>query len=752
MEHLNVIITSDPQYPWTEKTDNGTSESDSAKESRSAEYIAEQYRDINNYVASSTRPSIVLINGDLTAFGHGWQRKKMTELMNILTPPIRWGLGNHDIENNYHDTANNGAATDTMRDFLAHYQSLSLSNKSWDVSITQGSNNVDYTGSFNYSWDEGDYHFIQMNNYPGMTGYNYNKTIITTDKRKVYMRWDENLIWLKNTITKAIARGKQVIINIHKPDTWPNSALNAMKALFSAYKDNIKAIFCGHYHKVRGYNASYTEYMGGDIPVFLSGSASQKTYLIMENDWHGLYIYLVTNNNWRQRELIYGPMVSVSDKTIIPEINKNKAATIGANSSLTLQDIYEFPEQLFSINITKHIYDWQVYSISQSGKESKLFWNKDKSPELIFNTGNETDYSRWHIDRHVPETSHVISSYANSIKTIDVPDSKTENGTELVIDNRTNNANQRFLIADSRLGEPVYIASLLNLSVVISSQTENRDVIVYSRDEGVRQIFVFIRCDNKGSNVYQIVNIWTGFVLAWNTVTSKEVFFHKNEYKDEHYWRLEIYGSNSYIISNFKDSSLVLDVSNANTANGTRIQLHARNGNDAQIFSLIKHSNPPAVPAIYDLTAIITNNLDGINDIVKVEITTSKIILSQSNQDDAFIHFYLVRARAKGPSVWQIRSSTFPGTAISLFNDGLYLLENHFDDTQFWNIHANTGNKSNERYIISSFSNPNQVWCKLNTFNPMPGQSNMGRESFLTLRQRPSSEDYTGCIFNIDKI
>lgn len=295
MKNISFVITSDPQYPWTLNTDLGISESDSDKKANSEALIRDQYTSINNYVSDSKSRAVVLVNGDLTAFGHGSERSKIAELLNTLNSPWRWGLGNHDIQNNYLDTANNGAATDMMRMFIEHYNSLTLENKSWDVAIVNGSNHVDYTGSFNYSWDEGDFHFMQLNNFPGMTGYDFNKTIITTDKRKVYMRWDSNLTWIKKSLAGAINRGKFVIINVHKPDQWPTEALNAMKNIFSEYKNHIKAIFSGHYHGRCGYQANYTQTMGGNIPVFLSGSASRRTYLIMETDPAGLniHIYLV---------------------------------------------------------------------------------------------------------------------------------------------------------------------------------------------------------------------------------------------------------------------------------------------------------------------------------------------------------------------------------------------------------------------------------------------------------------------------
>ncbi|ARF68077.1 hypothetical protein B7C51_09910 [Paenibacillus larvae subsp. pulvifaciens] len=54
-----LVITSDPQYPWTEKTDS------------SEELIREQYQNINSYSASGAvdLPPNIIMNGNITAYG-----------------------------------------------------------------------------------------------------------------------------------------------------------------------------------------------------------------------------------------------------------------------------------------------------------------------------------------------------------------------------------------------------------------------------------------------------------------------------------------------------------------------------------------------------------------------------------------------------------------------------------------------------------------------------------------------------------
>ncbi|VVQ28370.1 hypothetical protein PS943_00843 [Pseudomonas fluorescens] len=46
---MNMVFTSDPQYPWTEKTDAGETQTDSYRDSRSKWLIETQYNDIASF-------------------------------------------------------------------------------------------------------------------------------------------------------------------------------------------------------------------------------------------------------------------------------------------------------------------------------------------------------------------------------------------------------------------------------------------------------------------------------------------------------------------------------------------------------------------------------------------------------------------------------------------------------------------------------------------------------------------------------
>lgn len=75
----SLVITSDPQYPWTDCQDNSScqncntlprsSRKSICEKRRFEALIREQYNNINLYTDTVPNTS-VLINGDMTSFGH----------------------------------------------------------------------------------------------------------------------------------------------------------------------------------------------------------------------------------------------------------------------------------------------------------------------------------------------------------------------------------------------------------------------------------------------------------------------------------------------------------------------------------------------------------------------------------------------------------------------------------------------------------------------------------------------------------
>lgn len=304
-----MIVTSDPQYPWTDMTDRGAPESDSERDRRSEALITEQYRSIAAYRAARPGEDIpVFVNGDLTAYGHGNQRSVMARLLPILGDNVHLGLGNHDYDNNIREDNgsgcyNNGCARDSIGDLVRHV-TAKAGKIAFDYSVKPGVFTTLYQGSLAYAVNARGLDRVlnfQLNNYPG-----YRVTFETTEGvTKGRYEIDSSLAWLDNLIRTRLDKpvfgdwkDRQYdfgIIHMHDPtkfdDDFARLVMNA----------DIAAIFAGHLHRTMGRYGSL-----GNVPIFLSGSASQRTYLIVEHDTDAevLRVYGVRENKPEQKQLI----------------------------------------------------------------------------------------------------------------------------------------------------------------------------------------------------------------------------------------------------------------------------------------------------------------------------------------------------------------------------------------------------------------------------------------------------------------
>ncbi|MDO6632229.1 metallophosphoesterase family protein [Bacillus thuringiensis] len=312
----SLVFTSDPQYPWTEKTDAGTSETDSEKERRSENFIKNQYKSINEYTSQLLTRTPVLINGDITAYGHGWQWDKINKLLKTLEPSYYISLGNHDIENNLNNTWENNGVINSLENLWNNIRYKKDITR-FDFKENIGNEMKVTYGSYGYSFESGPIHSIQLNNDPTWK-FNFLRYGTGIGPMHTYIL-DSSLDWLEQDLKEAYQHGQAIIINMHKPDNWKEATAEQktkFKELLKTYK--VKAVFAGHYHMKSGFSAKYKEFFG-DVPVFLSGSAPQQTYLIAEYTKDNMKVYKVSKNDWKNKKL--EKTINISDRPY-PNINR----------------------------------------------------------------------------------------------------------------------------------------------------------------------------------------------------------------------------------------------------------------------------------------------------------------------------------------------------------------------------------------------------------------------------------------------
>lgn len=301
-----LIFTSDPQYPWTESSDHGWEESTSEKERRSQWLIETQYSDVANFRRNFSPVAAaipVMINGDMTAFGHGNQRSTVNALLEKkLGKDYDYGLGNHDYENNVNDCQfpENNCAAGSILDLKERYWGKVAS---FDLAAREEGGSKVFYGSLAYSRVMGDIHLTQLNNEPTYSvsfssGFPLNR---------VRYEITDALDWLERDLQRARSAGRIIILNMHKPDRWKGSdqQIARFKAMIERY--NVTAVFAGHLHNDPGrYFGWNREDYFGDVPVFLSGGASNQTYLIVDvaPDRQSLKVHQVNGNNWPSRKEI----------------------------------------------------------------------------------------------------------------------------------------------------------------------------------------------------------------------------------------------------------------------------------------------------------------------------------------------------------------------------------------------------------------------------------------------------------------
>ncbi len=280
-----IIVASDPQYPRTTQGINNFAESERLNRNSviSINNLKEQFGE---------KLKFAIINGDLTEYGHDKERKKFNEIYSLLKLPAYIGLGNHDYANNVEDcwsteinwitSGPNGCASQ-MLNFLES-KIKSLNPKRFDHKYESNYFTSQHSGSWSYSWDFNNVHFVQLNNYPSYQRY---WTLNLTGRNSYNIT--SSLDWLEDdiiTAKKSIDTPK-IIINLHDPwEHWEKDAKNRFKKIIE--ENNILTVFAGHFHNSFGKFENSEIY--GNVPLFLSGALFKNNFFLVHFSNEGVTV------------------------------------------------------------------------------------------------------------------------------------------------------------------------------------------------------------------------------------------------------------------------------------------------------------------------------------------------------------------------------------------------------------------------------------------------------------------------------
>ncbi|MGE2764325.1 metallophosphoesterase [Escherichia coli] len=264
----SFLITSDPQLVCQGNCNNISAETSKGNIKKQYEIFNRHHSDVD----------AVLINGDLTEYGHESEWNDFENIIKTLEIPYYFGLGNHDMYNNYNDCHENNCFIRSITK-LFHHINGKENIASFDAHYYYGYLFPDIVesikGSLSYSIDFGDILVIQLNDFESR------KNPLSLNQyssggwgngamRYIIERYqDPGYSWLESQLYSAYKKKQIVIFNQHRDDADAGNLQN----LLDKYK--VKLRFSGHYHNSVG------ETRNGFI---LSGSSALGTYLKAEID------------------------------------------------------------------------------------------------------------------------------------------------------------------------------------------------------------------------------------------------------------------------------------------------------------------------------------------------------------------------------------------------------------------------------------------------------------------------------------
>ena len=205
---FQMLFVSDPQFGW-----DGTKPNELAI--YSSDYTGDPEdsweKSVERQVASmlpirmplaNPKYAGMVLNGDVTNTGKARQLKKFDKLFQGLFDNIYVGLGNHDYDN-YLKSRDNEDVFEWYERTISGLPGL----LSYDIDGPRDSSGArdKYSGSLAYSWDIGDVHFIQLNNYPSYR---------VQGDYDVEFDIRDSLGWLESDLREH-GQGKRIVINMH---------------------------------------------------------------------------------------------------------------------------------------------------------------------------------------------------------------------------------------------------------------------------------------------------------------------------------------------------------------------------------------------------------------------------------------------------------------------------------------------------------------------------------------------------------
>ena len=145
--------------------------------------------------------------------------------------------------------------------------------------------------------DYGDVHVVQLHNEPTYTTHFSTSSFFQTTAYEITASLD----WLERDLQQARAQGKIILLNLHQPFHWPVRETEIFRFTKMIEDYGVTAVFSANANKQSGKYES-SNYIYGDTPLFMSGSAVQQSWLYatFSADRTQMTVNVVAGNDWRK--------------------------------------------------------------------------------------------------------------------------------------------------------------------------------------------------------------------------------------------------------------------------------------------------------------------------------------------------------------------------------------------------------------------------------------------------------------------
>lgn len=131
-----------------------------------------------------------------------------------------------------------------------------------------------------------------------------------------------------------------------------------------------------------------------------------------------------------------------------------------------------------------------------------------------------------------------------------------------------------------------YIVSNLTSSNVVTLDVKTGNVNLWEINRQNNQKWRFEY--NRDKHAYKVINSHDGRVLTWTSNKDRNVVGWGSKNFDDQYWIFDEISHNNYVIRNYRNRNMVLDVTESDTHNGTNIGVYEYKGSKNQTFRIEK--------------------------------------------------------------------------------------------------------------------------------------------------------------------